>query len=261
MCSQPPKKTHIDRFRYFRDACLLAETDAVIGISGGEPTLYKQDLFRLVEETLEARPDLQFHILSNGQHFDADDIERLRNPAYRRVVWGIPLYSAASVEHDIIVGKPGAFERLEQSLHALLLSGAHIELRTVVMRTTVVGLRQLAQHIASRLSFIQSWSIMQLENIGFAKNRWSDLHFDHSGDFAPIEAALDFAAVNGIDARLFNFPLCTVPENYRHLAPPSISDWKKKFAPACHSCSVRDVCSGFFEWHPDAGLMERVTPL
>src|SRR5262249_20050957 len=49
MCSQPPKKTHIDRFKYFEQACLLAPPGAVIGASGGEPTLYKDELFDLIE--------------------------------------------------------------------------------------------------------------------------------------------------------------------------------------------------------------------
>lgn len=261
MCSQPPKKTHVDRFQHFREACLLAPEGMLIGVSGGEPTLYKQDLFELIEETLRERSDLGFHVLSNGQHFDDGDTARLRDPAFRRVTWGIPLYSASPAVHDDVVAKPGAFKRLERSLEVLLKAGARIELRTVVMRSTVPGLPALAERIAARLSFIEAWSIMQLENIGFAKNRWSNLHHDHTADFSPFARALDVAQLGGIKARLFNFPLCSVPHNYRHLAPASISDWKKKFAPGCGSCAAKDRCSGFFEWHPSKGLMEEVTPL
>jgi His-Xaa-Ser system radical SAM maturase HxsC len=261
MCSQPPKKTHVDRFGYFKQACLLAEPDALIGISGGEPTLYKNDLLSLLEHVLVARPDLGFHVLSNGQHFDRSDIDRLRNPIYRRVIWGIPLYSAEPKLHDHIVGKQGAFAQLEQSLLSLLLAGARIELRTVVMLSTVPGLAGLADHIASRLSFIESWSIMQLENIGFARNRWAELHFDHSLDFSPIARAIDRAALHAMDVQLFNFPLCTVPPAYRRLAPASISDWKRKYAEPCRGCSAQQDCTGFFEWHPETGLMERISPL
>lgn len=261
MCSQPPKKTHVDRFGHFKQACMLAEYDALIGISGGEPTLYKNDLLSLLESVLEARPDLGFHVLSNGQHFDRSDIDRLRNPIYRRVIWGIPLYSADPQQHDDIVGKKTAFTQLEQSFHALLLAGARIELRTVVMSSTVPGLAVLAEHIASRLSFVESWSIMQLENIGFARNRWAELHFDHSLNFSPIAEAVDIAALHAIDVQLFNFPLCTVPPAYQHLAPASISDWKRKYADQCGTCSAQDHCTGFFEWHPETGLMERVSPL
>jgi His-Xaa-Ser system radical SAM maturase HxsC len=261
MCSQPPKKTHVDRFDIFRRACLLAPKGHVIGVSGGEPTLYKQQLFDLVEHVLSERPDLGFHVLSNGQHFEQDDIRRLRQVLYRNVSWGIPLYAADPARHDEIVGKQGAFARLEQSLHVLLRAGAGIELRTVVMRSTVGGLEELARHIVARLSFIASWSIMQLENTGFAKRRWGLLYFNHARDFGPISAALDVANVHDVRARLFNFPLCTVPPNYRHLAPPSISDWKRKYAAACSACSAVERCAGFFEWHPEDELMEKVTPL
>lgn len=261
MCSQPPKKTHVDRFEIFRQACVLAPHGHLIGVSGGEPTLYKAELLDLIEYVLAARPDLRFHILSNGQHFDAGDIERLRQPLYRGVSWGIPLYSAEASAHDEIVGKSGAFERLERSFHALLLAGADIELRTVVMLSTVAGLEALATHIAARLSFIASWSIMQLENTGFAKNRWGLLYYNHARDFGPIAAALTRANVHGVNARLFNFPLCTVPANFRHLAPASISDWKRKYAPACADCRVQSDCSGFFEWHPEDELVHAVNAL
>lgn len=261
MCSQPPKKTHVDRFRMFREACVLAPQEAVIGISGGEPTLYKDELLQLVEHVLGVRPDLRFHILSNGQHFEVSDVERLRQPFYGNVSWGIPLYSAIPADHDEIVGKAGAFDRLEQSLHVLLLARSTVELRTVVMLSTVNGLDALSRHIAARLSFIATWSIMQLENTGFAKNRWGLLYFDHASDFTPLANALNVAQVHGIQARLFNFPLCTVPSNYRHLAPASISDWKRKYAPACQSCRAIDRCSGFFEWHPADALMKGVRPI
>jgi hypothetical protein len=102
---------------------------------------------------------------------------------------------------------------------------------------------------------------MQLENIGFARNRWSKLFFDHSASFDPVAAALDEALLHGIEARLFNFPTCTVPDTYRSFAEASISDWKRKFAGACDTCSAKSRCSGFFEWHPEQHMLEGVRPL
>jgi His-Xaa-Ser system radical SAM maturase HxsC len=260
MCSQPPKKTHLDRFSAFREASLLAPRDMIVGISGGEPTLYKAELLHLIETVLAQRPDLEFHVLTNGQHFDDADIERLRHPLYRRVRWGIPVYAQEPALHDRIVGKPGAFVRLERSLAALLRAGASVELRTVVLTENVDALPTLAQYVSSRLNFAAAWSIMQLENIGFARNRWSGLYFDHRRRFEPIAAALDHALLFGIDARLLNFARCTVPSGYRHLAAPSISDWKRRYAPACGDCREKGKCSGFFEWHPDS-FEKGVTPL
>jgi His-Xaa-Ser system radical SAM maturase HxsC len=260
MCSQPPKKTHVDRFDAFKQACLLAPDKAIIGITGGEPTLYKQELFDLVETTLEQRPDLAFHILTNGQHFEEADIERLRDPRYRAVQWGIPLYAACADLHDEIVGKSGAYERLRQSFAHLIMAGANVELRTVVLTSNYHQLPGLARYVSSRLKFIDAWSIMQLENIGFAKNRWGTLYVDHSRNFEPVAQAIDTAVLHGVSARLFNFPRCTVPEEYRDYAAASISDWKRRYAAACDCCTQKDLCSGFFEWHPESDA-SGVTPL
>ncbi len=261
MCSQPPKKTHHDRFDLFEEACLLAEPEITIGVSGGEPTLYKDRLCLMMERVLTARPDLDFHVLTNAQHFEADDVARLRDPVYRRVSWGIPLYAPEPALHDEIVGKQGAFGRLEESFAHLLQAGARIELRTVLLSSNLGALPDLARHIAVRLRFIEQWSIMQLEHIGFAKNRWPQLYVNHRANFWPIADALDWSALHGVPARLFNFPRCTVPEAYRPQAPASISDWKRKYMPACAGCREREACCGFFEWHPDEDAMAGVVPL
>src|SRR3546814_5110315 len=67
MCSQPPRKTHVDRFALLTQACLLAPPNLVIGITGGEPTLYKHQLFALVAQVLTIRPDLEFPLLTTAQ--------------------------------------------------------------------------------------------------------------------------------------------------------------------------------------------------
>lgn len=260
MCSQPPKKTHIDRFDLLEKACLLAPGGMTIGISGGEPTLHMDRLLDMLEAVLAKRGDLTFHVLSNGQHFERKHALRLRNPAHRRVTWGIPLYSSNPATHDAIVAKPGAFERLIHSLEHLIVAGTRIELRTVLTSENLAGLDNLARFIASNLPHIEQWSIMGLENIGFARTRFGELRVVLPRDFQPIAQALDRTALHGIPAKLFNIPLCHIPEAYRGLAVASISDWKQRFATACTNCSAKPDCAGFFEWHPDE-LIEEVSPL
>lgn len=261
MCSQPPKKTHVDRFDYLEQACLLAEPHSLIGISGGEPTLYKKRLLSMVERVLTDRPDIQFHILTNAQHFDDDDIHLLRQPLYRRVSWGIPLYASDASMHDEIVGKRGAFLRLFESFGVLLASAARVELRTVLLTSNADELPALARFISAKLRFIEVWSLMQLENTGFAKGRWRDLRYNHGSRFEPVAEALDVMNLNGVAAQLFNFPRCSVPRPYRNFAVASISDWKRKYAPACVTCTERELCTGFFEWHPSDEAEAEVTPL
>ena len=106
MCSQPPRSS-IDRWRFphFQKAIELADPESTIGISGGEPTLYKQELFDILKNTADKRPDIKIHILSNGQHFLDEDMETLQSiNDDLHVLWGIPLYSFDEKNHDEIVG-------------------------------------------------------------------------------------------------------------------------------------------------------------
>ena len=260
MCSQPPKKHHADLFPSFRQAALLAPHGIYIGLSGGEPMLFKQEVFRFLEETLAARPDLRFHILTNGQHFEPEDEEVLRRIPKDRVLWGIPLYSADPVLHDTTVAKAGAYARLMKSFSILARAGAAVELRTVVMKTNADDLGKLARLVATRLPFISVWALMQLESIGYGRMNWDALFLDTSIVFDAVAEALDTVHARGIDAQLYNFPACTVPQGYRRHAPATISDWKRRYLQACEGCAIRDACTGFFEWYPDNRGFGRISP-
>jgi His-Xaa-Ser system radical SAM maturase HxsC len=251
MCSQPPKRGHSDMLPYFEAAALLAPEGAVLGISGGEPTLFKGQLLPFLERVLGRRPDLSFHVLTNAQHFDVDDVPALSRLPRDRVTWGVPLYSSDGNIHDGIVGKVGAFHKLAEGLAILARSGATLELRTVLMTRNVEALPALARFVASHVPFAGSWAIMQLENIGYGRLNWTELFHDHSQRFKPVGDAIDLARSRGLDVWLYNFPRCTVPRDYRQLAPSTISDWKRRYPAACDGCAEKAECSGLFEWHTD----------
>lgn len=261
MCSQPPKARHVDMFPYLEAAALLAPQGARIGLSGGEPTLYKDQLLGFLERTAEARPDLSFHILSNAQHLEAADLPRLQRLRHVPILWGVPLYAGRADVHDSVVGKAGAHRRTIESLALLCRAGAAVELRTVLLRENLVELPALARLIAARLPFIDVWAIMQLENIGFGRKNWDGLFVDNSLRFSEIAEALSYARSRGIETLLYNFPLCTVPERYRRFAPRTISDWKQRYLEGCEGCAERRRCCGFFEWYPEGRGFAGVTRL
>jgi His-Xaa-Ser system radical SAM maturase HxsC len=260
MCSQPPKERHVDLFPIYRQVALLAPRGITIGLSGGEPTLYKDELFAFLERTLAARPDLRFHILTNGQHFVENDAVRLAALPRDRVLWGVPVYASLPELHDEIVGKSGAFDRLASSLSVLACGGAAIELRTVLMAINAHALEDLAAFINAKLPFISVWAIMQLENIGFGRKNWDRLFFDSGADFNSVAAAADTARARGTSVALYNFPLCTVPAAYRSLARASISDWKRRYLEPCDGCQLRQGCGGFFAWYPEQKGFARIGP-
>lgn len=141
----------------------------------------------------------------------------------------------------------------------LIMAGSRVELRTVMMTNNREGVPDLARLIVGRLGFCSQWSIMQLERIGFARNRFDELYANPIARFEEIATAVDTALLFGIPVALFNFPRCHVPPPYRHLAAASISDWKQKFASGCNSCSEQALCSGLFEWQPEESI--EVSPL
>lgn len=249
MCSQPPKKDHVDLFWAYEDAIRLAPPDMTIGLSGGEPTLHKRSLFELVKLGLQERPDLKFHVLTNAQHFSEEDIDTLQS--LQNVLWGVPIYSNDSAIHDTVVEKPGAFETLCNSLAILGRSGAAIELRTVVLSQNISALPRLARFISKNIPFAEFWAIMQLENIGFGRKNWNSIFCDTSRDFGSVAEAINVTRSANGKVALYNFPLCTVPANYRALAAPSISDWKRRFLDGCSGCRLQPSCGGFFQWYPE----------
>ena len=140
------------------------------------------------------------------------------------------LFRSSMIELWARMGRFLASRRASRTL--LRRAGAWDSARTVVLTENVEHLPLLARYVAARLRFIEAWSIMQLENIGFAKGRWASLFFDHSNRFAPIGEALDHALLHGLRAQLFNFPRCTILSTVAVLSPQSRTG-NEKFAPAC----------------------------
>ncbi|WP_435170399.1 His-Xaa-Ser system radical SAM maturase HxsC [Falsirhodobacter sp. 1013] len=248
MCSQPPKEYELDLFEVYEAALEHAPQDAVIGISGGEPLLYKERVFSLIEQAAIRRPDLGFHILTNAQHLEDSDMAKLRSLPHERLRFAVPLYASDSQVHDEIVGKQGAFDRLLSGISTLMAAGAEIEIRTVIMRSNAGLLADLAHFLSWNMPDIDHWAIMQMEYIGFAKKNWASLFFDHSVNAAPLRDAIAIAEQHGITCRLYNTPLCTLPEDLRTRAPRTISDWKQSYFPQCGTCSKKQDCSGVFAW-------------
>jgi len=261
MCSQPPKDYELDLFEEYGRALPYAAPNAVIGISGGEPLLYKNQVFELIKRATKRRPDLGFHILTNAQHLTTEDVETAASLPAGRVKFAVPLYAAEPNLHDQIVGKVGAFESAIDGITVLMESGAEVEIRTVVMKQNVDGLVDLARLLAWNMPDIDHWAVMQLEYIGFARKNWDSIFFDHSVNCDPLFRAIDAAEQHGVRSLLYNMPLCTLPEKLRHLAPPTISDWKKKLFDKCTNCGASSGCSGFFAWQPFEKTYEKLGPI
>lgn len=265
MCSQPPRQVD-DRGRISEHLRLIELIDPAscreLGITGGEPTLLKDDLLRIVERCRDRLPETALHILSNGRLFYYGSFARkLAEIGHPDLVIGIPLYSALEWEHDYIVQARGAFDQTLVGLQNLGLHGVAIEIRVVVHALTCGHLRELAEFIYRNLPFACHVTFMGLELMGFAVPNLAKLWVDAWDYRRELERAVLYLARRGMTVSIYNHPLCVVPQRLWPYCRKSISDWKNDYLETCDRCAVRAECGGFFTSSLGRKLSEHVQPV
>jgi His-Xaa-Ser system radical SAM maturase HxsC len=249
MCSQPPR-TVDDRNRiaaHLRLIDLIDPATADLGITGGEPTLFKDDFLRLIRHAKERLPRTALHVLTNGRLFYyrrfAESLGAINHPD---LMLGIPLYAADDSTHDYIVQARGAFEETVIGLHHLAHHGVPIEIRVVLNRQTILGLERLAAYIARNLPFVSHVALMGLEPFGFVHQNADTLWIDPTDYATELREAVETLTLSGLRVSIYNHQLCVLPESLWPFARRSISDWKNVYLPECDPCTLRSECGGFF---------------
>lgn len=250
MCSQPPKA--IDDFDRLEEHLQLVDlidpATESLGITGGEPTLFRDGFLSLIDRCHVRLPDTALHVLTNGRLFFyrrfARKLGAIRHP---RLVLGIPLYSDIDTEHDYVVQARGAFEETVLGLHHLDEQGVAVELRVVLHRLTIPRLASLATFIVRNFPFVCHVALMGLEMFGLVHKNMDELWIDPVAYQRELGEAARILADAGMTVSIYNHPLCVLDRTLWPLARKSISDWKNIYLPECNGCSVIEQCGGFFE--------------
>lgn len=249
MCSQPPRDDD-DRWRLGELHSLIDLVDLdeeQLGVTGGEPTLLREDLAALLSHARRKLPDTHLHVLTNGRLFgDEALVDLLTSAAGDQTTWAIPLYGDNAATHDEIVASPNAFDETLSGLFQLARRKARVEIRIVLHAMSVPRLPQLASYIYRRMPFVEHVTFMGLEPMGFAKMNRARLWIDPVDYQRPLADAVHHLASRGMNVSIYNLPLCVLDPQIRPYARASISDWKNRDIPECRSCSVRERCAGFF---------------
>ena len=157
MCSQPPRD--IDDSNRIQEHVRLIElmdpSVEYLGITGGEPTLLKDDLFVLIAKCKDFLPKANLHILTNGRMFYYESFTRkAADVGHPRLTWAIPLYSDISREHDYIVQGQDAFLQSVTGIYNLARCAQRIEIRIVLHALTYRRLPRVAQFIYRNFPFV-----------------------------------------------------------------------------------------------------------
>lgn len=250
MCSQPPQA--IDDSHRVKEHLRLVELidpqTEQLGITGGEPTLFRDDFLRLIQHCKNHLPETNLHILTNGRMFFYRKFaERLGEIAHPRLMLGIPLYSDIDFDHDYIVQAKGAFEETVIGLQHLARYGVPVEIRVVIHRQTVPRLEQLSEFIARNFPFAAHIALMGLEMFGFVHRNYDELWIDPYDYQAELKRAAEILNYSGLNVSIYNHQLCVLDADLWKYSRKSISDWKNIYLSECESCIMRENCGGFFQ--------------
>ena len=264
MCSQPPRDAD-DRWRLgelHAPIDLIDLDEAQLGVTGGEPTLLREDLATLLGHARRRLPDTHLHVLTNGRLFADEGLaDTLTIAAGDQTTWAVPLYGDNASTHDEIVASANAFDETLGGLYQLARRQARVEIRIVLHAMSIPRLQQLASYIYRRMPFVEHVTFMGLEPMGFAKTNRDRLWMDPADYQEPLAEAVHHLASRGMNVSIYNLPLCVLDPQIRPYARASISDWKNRDIPECRSCSVRDICAGFFASAGPAWRSRAVAPI
>lgn len=249
MCSQPPRD--VDDRQHLEDALTIVrtihESTDRFGVTGGEPLLHGEKLLELLNVATERLSQCSILVLTNGRAFaDADVVSKWNEAGRERVTAAIPIYSHHPDLHDYIVQSAGAWAEAMDGILNLCASGAPVELRCVLQKSNVEYIEDFATWIARNIPFVNQVSFMGLEITGYARVNLDEVWVEPAEYAEKLARASSLLANSGIDVKIYNLPLCLIPDRVRHLAVQSISDWKNKYIDECATCSAVGGCAGFF---------------
>jgi His-Xaa-Ser system radical SAM maturase HxsC len=250
MCSQPPKAID-DSGRlaeHLRLVDLIDPATEELGLTGGEPTLFRDGFLALIARCRERLPATALHVLTNGRlFFYRRFAEKLGRLAHPDLVLGIPLYSDIDARHDFIVQAPGAFEETVIGLQNLDRHGVRVEIRIVLHALSIPRLPQLATFIARNFPFACHVALMGLEMTGLVHQHLRELWIDPADYQRQLRDATEILRDAALNVSIYNHQLCVLDRELWPLARKSISDWKNVYLPECNGCAVMDRCGGFFQ--------------
>ena len=248
MCPQPPIAQEKDKTDFNIELIsLFDKSTKEVGITGGEPTLIGDNLFKVIKHIQKELPGAAISLLSNGVKFaDKSFAMKLAQCRHRDLQIDIPLFSDIAEEHNAVVGAK-TFYKTVQGLYNLALFRQKIGLRVVIHKKTYKRLPQFADYIYHNFPFVSQVAFIQMETTGLAKENIADLWIDPYDYNEELRQAVLLLADRGMNPYIYNAQLCVLPEDVRKYAMQSISDWKDIYLPECENCSLKGQGGGFFE--------------
>lgn len=216
-------------------------------ITGGEPFMAGKGIFEFISFLRDKYEETEFLILTNGRIFAVEEYAKLlRESIPRRCIIAIPIHGSCASTHDAITRAEGSFKQTIVGIKRLLALKIKVELRLVVCNLNLNDFDRLAELIIKELPTVEYISVMATEMTGNAFLNRNQVWVPYKKAFSSVERAIKRLIENGIDVKLYNFPLCTVKKEFWTLCEKSISPDKVRYAEICDTCLYKKACGGVF---------------
>ena len=249
MCPQPPKahdKTLTERSKRILNLVKI-EKSQTICLTGGEPTLLKEDFFDILELINKKHPKSIVMMLTNGKSFaNFEFTKRFVSVRPKDFLTCVSMHSDIDEVHDRIVGVKDSFYKTAMGLQNLARFREKIEIRVVVNRINAHRLESIAAFIQRNFPFITHCTFMGMEIIGLACDNYETVWIDPYEYREEISRAVSVLSRADMNVSIYNVPLCLTEKKSWSFARQSISGWKNDYLPICEGCSVKTQCCGIF---------------
>jgi His-Xaa-Ser system radical SAM maturase HxsC len=249
MCPQPPKahdETLTERSKRILNLVKI-EKNQHICLTGGEPTLLKEDFFDILKLINKKHSKSTIMMLTNGKSFaNFDFTKRFVSVRPKDFLTCVSIHNDVDEIHDRIVGVKGSFYKTAMGLQNLARFREKIEIRVVVNRINAYRLESIATFIQRNFPFITHCTFMGMEIIGLARDNYEAVWIDPHEYRDEISRAVRVLSRADMSVSIYNVPLCLTEKKSWSFARQSISGWKNDYLPICERCSVKSKCCGIF---------------
>lgn len=246
-CPQPPRNKKGDETLLNLKLISLMDKDtSLLALTGGEPTLLKENLLRVMTACKTELPKTSLILLTNGIALeDFDFVKALVSVAHPDFTVAVSLNSDVDSEHNRMVGND-SFYRTLKGIHNLALFRQKIEIRTVIHKLTYQRLPNLAEFICRNFPFVVHVALMGLEPLGWALDNIEQLWIDPYDYRDTLKNAVQVLHRNNLKVSIYNHQLCILLPSLRRFARKSIGSWKAVYLDMCEQCELKDGCGGLF---------------
>ena len=109
-----------------------------------------------------------------------------------------------------------------------------------------IALNEIAAYIIKEFSDAAVVHFIGLETRGNCAKNFETVYISHQESIQYILAAAKILMDAGINAAIYNYPLCVMERGYWGLCKQSISPEKIRYPEDCAMCSAKAYCGGFF---------------